>query len=367
MSTLKVILFFLATRMNNNEDTLFPTFAIGSRIVWENYKPLVIAEIWINHGWSLSEAKKIVDVALANWAEVIKHQTHIIEDEMTAEAKKVIPWNASKSIHEIMSECALSEDNEYELMKYVEAKGWIFISTPFSRKAADRLESFWVKAYKIWSWECNNYPLIRHISSFWKPIILSTWMNSVDSVRKSVEIMREAWVSFGLLHCTNVYPTPYNIVRLWWVTELKSEFPDAVVWLSDHTVTNHACLWAVALWASILERHFTDTMDREWPDIVCSMDWTALSELIDWANIMAQCRWWKKWPTKEEEPCIKFAFATIVTIQDIKKWESFTKDNIRVKRPWTWEIPAEHFEEVIWKKATKDLGEWIHITYSDIE
>ena len=166
-------------------------FKIGDRFVGINHKPLVIAEIGINHNGSLDEALKLADTAINSGIEVIKHQTHIIEDEMSAEAKKVIPGNSDKSIHQIMTECALNEEDETELKNYIENKGKIFISTPFSRAAADRLEKMDVPAYKIGSGECNNYPLIEHISNFGKPIILSTGMNSIESIRPSVEIFRE--------------------------------------------------------------------------------------------------------------------------------------------------------------------------------
>ncbi len=342
-----------------------PELFIWNRGVGLDYPPLIIAELWINHWWSLDVAKEMVDVAFEAWAEIIKHQTHIIEDEMSPEAKNVIPGNADISIYDIMSKCALSEAEEFELMSYIQSKWMIFISTPFSRAAANRLEKFWVLAYKIWSGECNNYPLIKHIASFGKPIILSTWMNSIQSIQKAVDIFREYKVPYWLMHCTNVYPTPPELVRLNAMIELNVNFPDAVIWLSDHTTSNYACLWAVALGASILERHFTDSKTRIWPDIICSMDWSDLKELILGASVLAKCRWWHKWPVSEEDPCIKFAFATVVSIKDIKEWDVLSEDNIWVKRPWTWKIPAENYFQILWKKALIDMPNWYHLAPND--
>ena len=238
---------------------------IEGRKIGVNHLPLVICELGINHNGSLNVAKKMVDKAASCGAEIIKHQTHVIEDEMSIEAKKIIPGNADVSIYEIMKSCALSEEKEIELQKYVQKKGMIFISTPFSRAAADRLENMNVPAYKIGSGECNNYPLLRHISSFGKPIILSTGMNDVSSIRKSVAIFEEYRVPYALLHTTNIYPTPNNLNKLSCIEELKSTFPKAIVGLSDHTQSNHACFGAVALGGSILERHFTDSMRRVGP------------------------------------------------------------------------------------------------------
>ena len=177
---------------------------IASRLVGYGYQPLVIVEIGINHNGSLNTAYKMVDAAYKVGAEVIKHQTHVIEDEMSAEAKKVIPGNANESIYDIIKGCALNEDDEIKLKEYVESKGMIFISTPFSRAAADRLEKMGVNAYKIGSGECNNHPLIEHIASFGKPMIVSTGMNDIVSVRKTVNILEKYNVQYALLHTTNL-------------------------------------------------------------------------------------------------------------------------------------------------------------------
>jgi sialic acid synthase SpsE len=339
---------------------------ICGRKIGTNYKPIVIVEIGINHEGSLKTACKMVDAAYKSGAEIIKHQTHVVEDEMSSEAKKVIPGNADVSIYHIMERCALDEKDETKLMHYVESKGMIFISTPFSRAAADRLERMGVSAYKIGSGECNNYPLIEHIASFGKPMIVSTGMNDIPSVRKMVDILESYNVQYALLHTTNLYPTPPHLVRFGAMQELQKEFPSAVIGLSDHTISNLACFGAVALGASILERHFTDSMDRDGPDIVNSMDPEALKELIDGSIELAKMRGGKKEATKEEQVTIDFAFATVVAIQDIKKGEKFTKDNIWVKRPGTGEIKAADFKPLLEKEATTNIKSDSHIKWSDV-
>ena len=285
---------------------------------------------------------------------------------MSHHAKMVVPSHTVASIYEIMENCALNEEDETKLKRYVEGKGAIFISTPFSRAAADRLERMGVVAYKIGSGECNNYPLIEHISKFGKPIILSTGMNTIESVKPSVEIMRKHNVPFALLHCTNVYPTPYELVRLEAINELKVEFPDAVVGLSDHTVSNYPCLGAVAFGASILERHFTDSMGREGPDVVCSMDPDALSELIYGAEIIQRSRQGKKGPVAEEQGTIDFAYASVVTIQSIKKGETFSKANLWVKRPGTGEFLAKDFDALLGLRARLDLNADVQLKRTDV-
>jgi N-acetylneuraminate synthase len=344
-----------------------PYIQIAGRKIGLDYPPIVIAEIGINHEGSLKVAKEMVDAAQRAGVEVVKHQTHIVEDEMSGAAKKVIPGNSDVSIYEIMERCSLNEADELDLKEYVESKGMIFISTPFSRAAAERLKKFDIPAYKIGSGECNNYPLLEHIASFGKPVILSTGMNTVESIRKAVAIFDKHKTPVALLHTTNLYPTPIHLVRFGAMMEMHNAFPDKVFGLSDHTLNNNACLGAVALGASILERHFTDTMQRVGPDIVCSMDEQITKELIVNSEEVWQMRGGVKEPAIEEQVTIDFAFATVCAIDNIKKGEVFTKDNIWVKRPGTGKILAEHFDTILGKKATREIGNDEQLDFFDFE
>lgn len=339
---------------------------IGGRKIGPEYPPVVIADIGINHEGSLKTAFEIVDAAASAGIEIIKHQTHVVEDEMSQAAKKVIPGNAKESIYDIMERCALSEEEEVKFKKYVESKGIVFLSTPFSRAAADRLERMGVVAYKIGSGECNNYPLIDHIAGFGKPMIVSTGMNNIESVKKAVAMINKHGTPFALLHTTNLYPTPSHLVRLGGMQALQKEFPGVVIGLSDHTTSNLACFAATALGADILERHFIDRMDRPGPDIANSMDPTALKELIIGSKEIAKMRGGLKEAAPEEQATINFAFATVVTIKDIKKGEKFTKDNIWVKRPGTGEIPAEKYNDLLGKTATNDISTDTHVAWKDV-
>ncbi len=340
---------------------------IAGRKIGKDFPPLVIAEIGINHEGSLKTAKEMVDAAHRAGAEMVKHQTHIVEDEMSSKAKLVIPGNAKESIYEIMERCALNEEDETELKRYVESKGMIFISTPFSRKAALRLQKMDVPAFKIGSGECNNFPLLELIASWGKPMIISTGMNSLETVRKVVEVIRKHNAPLALMHTTNLYPTPSRLVRLGAMQEMMDAFPEIPIGLSDHTVSNHACFGAIALGASLLERHFTDRMDRPGPDIVCSMDPEACRELIKYGNEIFLMRGGKKEAAKEEKVTIDFAFSTVVSIKPIAKGETLTMDNIWVKRPGTGEILAEDFNKLIGKKSKICMGKDHHLSWNDFE
>ena len=335
--------------MNRKENTI----NIGGRIIGRDYEPFVIAEIGINHEGSLSKAKRMVDDAKKAGAECVKFQSHIIEDEMIENS--VIPGNAKESIWDIMKRCALTEAEEIELKKYVEGLGMIYLCTPFSRTAADRLQKMGVPAFKIGSGECNNYPLIEHVASFGKPVILSTGMNNIKSIKKSVFILEKYKVGYALLHCTSIYPTPYEKVRLNALADLKENFKNTIIGLSDHSIGNYTSFAAVSLGASIIEKHFTS--DKNWvgPDISISITPLELSDLIKGCKAIHKALGGKKTILEEETPTIKFAYASVVAIKDIEKGEYFTKDNLWVKRPGTGEIRPDSYSKILGKKAKKDI------------
>ena len=329
------------------------TLTIGDRKIGENYPPLVIAEIGINHDGSFEKAKKMVKNAFENGAECVKFQCHVIDDEMTQ--NDVIPANATESIWEIMKRCSFSENQEIALKNYVEELGMIYLSTPFSRAAADRLEKMDICAYKIGSGECNNIPLLTHIATFGKPMILSTGMNDIFSISKSVNVLKKANIDFALMHVTSMYPTPYEDVRLGFLYELKTKFPDIVIGLSDHSFGNYTCFAAIALGASILEKHFTSDKNWSGPDIPISISPPELKDLIFGSNAIFRALKNKKEILDGEKLTAKFAFTSVVTIKDIKKGDTFSMENIWVKRPGTGQIKAEFFDDILNKKSRKSV------------
>ena len=332
-----------------------PHITIENRRVGFDENPLVIAEIGINHNGSLEVAKKMAKSALDAGVDVVKHQTHIVDDEMTEEAKKIIPSNAKQNIYEIIKKCSLSETDEFKLMNYVKKKGMIFISTPFSKKAVDRLIKFKIPAFKIGSGECNNYPLIEYIAKFRKPVILSTGMNNINSITKSVKILRKYKVPYALLHCTNIYPTPSNLIRLDCIKILKKEFKDAVIGLSDHSSTIYPSLGAVALGACIIEKHFTDTKKRKGPDISSSMDKEGFKILNMGLKEIFYAKGYNKNALKEEKSTIRFAFASIAATKDIHKGEKLTKNNIFPRRPGIGDFLAKDYDKLLGRIAKTDI------------
>ena len=330
-----------------------PPFEISGRKIGPGEAPLVIAEIGINHEGSVAKALRMIDDAAAAGCECVKIQSHVIADEMIP--NRVVPGNASESIWDIMSRCALSEADEARLMAHARSHGLLFLSTPFSRAAADRLARLGLPAFKIGSGECNNYPLIRHVAAFGKPVILSTGMNDLASITPSVEILRSARVPFALLHCTSMYPTPYAKVRLGGLGDLARAFPDAVLGLSDHSLGNYTSFAAIALGACILEKHFTSDTSWPGPDVPISLDPPALADLVRGSRAIHLALGGTKDVLPEEQPTIAFAYACVVTTRPVVAGEAFTPDNLWVKRPGTGEFLARDYERILGRRAARDL------------
>jgi N-acetylneuraminate synthase len=337
---------------------------IDKRWIGEDYEPFVIAEIGINHNGEFDKAKKMICDARQSGAECVKFQCHIIDDEMIK--NDVIPGNTDEPIWKLVDRCSFNEQQEIELKELTESLGMIYLSTPFSRAAADRLEKMNVLAYKIGSGECNNIPLIKHIASFGKPIILSTGMNDLSSISESVLILEDAKIDYALLHVTSIYPTPYDKVRLNALAELKREFPNAVIGLSDHSIDNYTCFAAIPYGTSILEKHFTSDKNWDGPDIPVSIDPKQLKDLIHGSKAIHQALDGHKDILPEENPTIAFAYASVVTTEDIKKGEILTENNIWVKRPGTGEIRAKDYEKLLKKTILEDVEKNTQLKWSMI-
>ena len=340
---------------------------IAHRDISPAHPPLVVAEIGINHGGSLDVAKGMVLAAHRAGCEMVKHQTHFVDDEMTDEAKQIFPPNADKSIWDVMEECALSKDDEISLKTYAESLGMIYISTPFSRAAADFLNDIGVSAFKIGSGECNHVPLIRHIASFGKPVIMSTGMQTIDGMRPSVQALDDSGVDYALLECTNLYPSPPEIVSLQGITELRNAFPRAVIGFSDHSIGPEMALSAVALGACILERHFTDTRYRKGPDISCSMDPAELKFLIDRSREIHTALHNPKVRTAPEEDVYRFARGSMVADRDLPAGHVVTPSDIWARRPGSGEISVQHFDRLVGAKLTRAVKRNQQLLWSDLD
>ena len=180
-------------------------------------------------------------------------------------------------------------------------------------------------------------------------------MQSIDTLKGSVEILQESKIGYALLECTNLYPSPPEIVSLRGIQELREAFPDAVVGFSDHSMGSSMALAAVGSGASIIERHFTDSRYRQGPDIICSMDPAELRFLIDRSKEISIALRNPKNRTQPEEDVYRFARGSVVANRDIMAGHIITEDDIWARRPGTGEISVADFYKVVGVRAKVDL------------
>ncbi len=342
-------------------------FKINSLEISLKSKPIVLPEIGINHNGSLETAFKIVDAAKRAGAKIIKHQTHIPIDEMSEEAKKIKPGNSKKNIFRIIKSSSLDEEKEYKLLKYVKSKKMIFISTPFSRLAVDRLVRFKVPAFKIGSGEMSNFPLLEYICKFKKPLLVSTGMHSLIEVSKTYNFLKKKKIKFALLHTTNLYPSKDQYLRLNSIIEMRKNFPEIPIGISDHTPDLLSSIIGVSLGAKIIEKHFVyDKKKISGPDINASIDEKQLKDLINVVDRTCIQLKGNKTRLKEEQVTRNFAFSSVISLKEIKKGEKFSKKNLWVKRPGTGHFSSHQLSNLYGKVAKKKIKENTQLKKKDV-
>ena len=328
---------------------------IGKREISKNSKPLIVAEIGINHFGSIKLAKKIVDSIKKTGAEAVKVQIHIPDEEMSEEAKKIKPGNSNKNIFNIRAENSLNLDEELELKKYIEKKKLIYIATPFSYKAAEWLNSQNIKIFKIGSGECNNLPLIDYVCKFKKPMIVSTGMNSIESVSKTVKLLNKYDIPHVLLHCVNLYPVNYNLIRLNKIPLLRNRFKNSIIGYSDHSIGNSIPIAALGLGAKIIEKHFVINRKKNGPDTISTCNQPELKELIDHSKKIHHALSSIDDEIPQENVTRRFAFHSVVSKLFIKKNEKLNKNNLTTKRPGTGDFPANEIKNLYGKIAKNNI------------
>ena len=308
----------------------------------------------------------MVDAAKKAGAKIIKHQTHIFDDEMSLEAMSVLPGNSKKDIYSIIKNSSLSEEEEYKLLVYAKKKGLVFISTPFSPKAVDRLVKFNVPAFKIGSGELHNTEFIKYVAKFKKPMILSTGMSNMTFVKKIYKLLKKLKSQFCFMHTTSIYPTPDHLVRLQCIKEMIEIFPDTVIGYSDHTTSNTACESALSMRALIIEKHFTDYKNRKGPDLICSIDQKGLRDLISKSYKIHSQYNGKKELLTEELVTKNFAFTSVVSNRLINIGEKLSKKNLTLKRPANGHFHLNDLKFLYGKIAKKNIPENTQIKKNQI-
>lgn len=324
-------------------------------------KVLIIAEAGVNHNGDIEIAKRLIEEASKAGADIVKFQTYHTEKLVCKNAQKAAyqmeRTDETETQYDMLKKLELSIEMHYTLIEHCRKCNIRFLSTPFDEDSVNMLEKIGMDMYKIPSGEITNFPYLKKIGSLQKDIILSTGMSTINEVRAAVDILKRSGTKkISILHCNTQYPTPMKDVNLHAILTLKDEL-GLPVGYSDHTKGIEVPIAAVALGATIIEKHFTLDKDMEGPDHKASAD------PVEFKNMVAAIRNIEqalgngvKEPTESEKANINIVRKSIVAKRKILKGELFTKENITVKRPGNGLSPMK-WNEIIGMQATKDFEE----------
>ena len=323
-------------------------------------KTFIIAEAGVNHNGSFELAKQLVDKAVLAGVDCIKFQTFNSKNLVSAQAQKAEyqkkTTDSNESQLDMLKKLELSHEQFKELQTYCNQKGIVFLSTPFDLESIDFLADLGVKTWKIPSGEITNYPFLRAIAKRKECVIMSTGMCTLDEVRNAVQVLKEfGTTDITLLHCTTEYPAPYDSVNLNAMLTLKKEFGFNVGY-SDHTNGIEIPVSAVAMGATVIEKHFTLDKNMEGPDHKASLEPDELKRMVQSIrNVEAALGDGEKQPSEAEKKNIAIARKSIVAKCDIKKGDVFTESNLTAKRPGNGISPMK-WNEVLGKIADRDFS-----------
>ena len=336
---------------------------IATRTVGTGHPCFVIAEAGINHNGDETLAAELVAAAAEAGADAIKFQTHFPEHEMLRGGATAA--YVGESLFDLLTRTALSRDAHRTLRDLARTKGIIFLSTPFSREAADFLETLGVPAFKTGSGELTNLPLQRHIARKHKPMIISTGMSTPEEIDRTVQAVRAEETPFALMHCTSTYPTPYEHVQLGCIGWLKSLY-GVPVGFSDHTLGSYAAYAAVAGGANLFEKHFTISRSLPGPDQQGSMEPAELHDLVRGIRAIEKAGGSTKTIQPGEQEVRDMAHHSVVSMRDIAAGATIAADDVWAKRPGTG-IPARQLGDVIGRVARCAIPAGQLIRWADLE
>ena len=335
---------------------------IGGRAIGAGHPCFVIAEAGINHNGDVSLASELVHAAADAGADAIKFQTHFPEHEMLRGGATAA--YVGESLFDLLTRTALSRDDHFTLRDLAAKRGIVFLSTPFSREAADFLETVGVPAYKTGSGELTNLPLQQHIARKGKPMIVSTGMSTPEEIDRTVEAIRAIGTPFALMHCTSTYPTPYEHVQIDCIPTLQRKH-GVPVGFSDHTVGGSVALAAVTLGANLVEKHFTTSRSLPGPDQQGSIEPAELTEIVKGIRAIEQARGATKTIQPGEQEVRDMALHSVVSLRDIAAGATIGRDDVWPKRPGTG-IPARQLGEVIGRVAKHPIASGRLLQWDDL-
>ena len=335
---------------------------IGRRRIGAGWPCFIVAEAGINHNGDVALARELVDLAAAAGADAIKFQTHLPEHEMLRDGATAA--YVGDSLFDLLTRTALSPDAHVELQNRAASKGILFLSTPFSREAADFLDTLGVTAFKTGSGELTHLPLQRHIARKRKPMIVSTGMSTPEEIDRTVQVIRAEGTPFALMHCTSTYPTPYEHVQLGCINRLKEQY-GVPVGFSDHTLGSFMAFAAVASGADLFEKHVTVSRSLPGPDQQGSIEPHELEDLVRGIRAIERGQGATKIVQPGEQDVRNMAHHSVVSIRSIAAGQSISADDVWAKRPGTG-IPAGRLDEIVGRVAKRDIAKDRLIAWDDL-
>jgi len=344
--------------------------------LWERLKsgkPFFIAEAGVNHLGSLKLGERLIKEAAESGAHAIKFQSYKAKNLTTKDAPRFWDWEGEVKDKGSQFDSyslldSFGEKEHLALKKMCDKYDIEFMSTPFDNEATDYLDTVGINAYKIASCDVTNHPLLRHVASKGKIVMLSTGASSIKEIKEAVEVLRGGTDKIVVMHCNLKYPTPDDEINLKMIDHLKSEFPDCLIGLSDHTMNLMTPAFAYIMGANICEKHYTVDKTLELSaDHWLSVDPKDVKTIISNYDLvknmlgtdLKQC-------TPGEERARKYARRSIVANSNIRKGEKLTEQNIACKRPGTGMHPKMYYS-LIGKVATRSMVEDYLLTPEDFE
>ena len=324
----------------------------------------IIAEAGVNHNGSIELAKKLIDVASEAGVDAVKFQTFktsnlVSKDAKKAKYQKENMQDGDDNQYNMLKKLELDIDTHKELIGYCASKKIMFLSTPFDHDSIELLEGLGIEIFKIPSGEITNLPYLRHVGSLKKKVILSTGMANMDEIRDALDVLVQAGTKkedITVLHANTMYPTPMEDVNLNAMLTIGKTF-DLSYGYSDHTLGIEVDIAAVAMGASVIEKHFTLDKNMDGPDHKASLEPDELEAMVRAIrNIQQALGDGVKKPSKSEIPNMEIARKSIVAKKDIKKGEVLNEENLTVKRPGNGISPMK-WDEIVGSKAQRDYTE----------
>jgi pseudaminic acid synthase len=334
---------------------------IFKRVISEKHPPLVIAEISANHNNSLSSTLKMIDRAAKIGVEAVKFQTFNLDDmtlkinrkEFLLKNQSINSWN-NRSLYDLYSEAKFPFDWHHKVFRRAKSLGLICFSSVFDITSLTLLEKLEVPAYKIASLESLHFPLIESVSKTKKPIIISTGTLNLNEIDKLIKFLKKIECrNFALLHCVTEYPANYKNINLKTISYIKNKYK-CIVGFSDHTPGVGAAISSISFGARIIEKHFKNDNRNNSLDKDFSLDATNMELLVKEVKNSWQSIGCIKKKLSKEEKIYKTYRRSVYAIRDIKKNETFNKDNVKIIRPG-FGLKPEYFNTILGMKSSKNI------------